>query len=184
MPEPLLHFIIPFVALIICGLGTKKSILLASFAILPDLDILFHIHRSFTHSIPILLLFCFPIVIVIRLKYFEWFHDSLIATLVLMSHPFLDAFHTYTPVLYPIYNKSIYIVVMLTTNLYHFTQIDFLFEIRRTSVLFPVLTENCIDGTIISSLGFAITLIFLLGIVYISRYKNDNKNCSDQSRKR
>jgi len=172
MPEVLLHFIIPFIVLSICGLSIKRSFLLASFAVLPDLDVLFHVHRSFTHSIPIILLICSPVIIITFLKNSKWFYDSLIATLVIVSHPFLDVFHMFTPILYPIYNNPIHIIVKLTTDLYYLSQIHFTFEIQRSSILFPRISESA-DGVIFSSLGFAMTIVFLLGITYINRQRNN-----------
>ena len=40
MPEPLIHFIVPFSVLIMCGMGVRKAAFFASLAILPDFDIL------------------------------------------------------------------------------------------------------------------------------------------------
>lgn len=52
MSEPLIHFIVPFSVLVMCGIWVKKSALLASFAILPDFDLLLE-PVMFYHTISI-----------------------------------------------------------------------------------------------------------------------------------
>ena len=97
MPEPLIHFIVPFSVLIMCGIGMKKAAFIASLAILPDLDVLFHIHRSFSHSIFFILLFCAPAITIVAAKHSKRTYDAIIATLVILSHPFMDSFTYFTP---------------------------------------------------------------------------------------
>lgn len=165
MPEPLIHFIIPFVVLTFCGLTLKKSVLLSSIAILPDFDVLFHVHRSITHSVVFLILICIPIIAFVKLKYPNYFHDSIIGSLVLLSHPILDVFHTYTPILYPLYKKSIYIFCELVTDMNNISDLRFLFEIRVNSESCFDVISSSIDGIMFSSLGIGISLIILIGIV-------------------
>ena len=174
MPEPLLHFAIPFVVLTFCGLTLKKSVLLSLIAILPDFDVLFHVHRSITHSAVFLILICIPIIAFVKLKYPNYFHDSIIGSLVLLSHPILDVFHTYTPILYPLYNKSIHIVCELITDMNNISDLKFLFDIRIGSEGFGVITSS-VDGVVFSSLGVGISLIILIGIIAKWRVENGKK---------
>ena len=67
MPEPLIHFIIPLFLLMMLGLNLKKSIIISSLAIVPDLDVIFHVHRSASHSIIFIL--TLSIVIILILNY-------------------------------------------------------------------------------------------------------------------
>ncbi|MEM2319734.1 MAG: hypothetical protein QXQ63_03185, partial [Candidatus Bathyarchaeia archaeon] len=62
--EPLIHFTIPFVVLIVLGLSPKKALPLALLALIPDLDALFLIHRSLSHSIVVLAAVFIPLTIV------------------------------------------------------------------------------------------------------------------------
>ena len=171
MPEPLLHFIIPFVVLTAFGFTLKKSVLLSSIAILPDFDVLFHIHRSITHSIVFLILICIPIVVFVKLKYPNYFHDSIVGSLVLLSHPILDVFHTYTPILYPLYNKSIHIVCELVTDMNNISDLRFFFDIKIGQEGFGVISSS-VDGIVFSSLGIGISLVILVGIV--AKWRNEN----------
>lgn len=163
MPEPLIHFIIPFFLLATSGFGAKKAALISSLAILPDFDVLFHIHRSFSHSIVFILLFAVPAVIVTKKFYKEQYSLSIIAVLVILSHPFMDAFTFYTPVFWPLFNKSIYIVAELTTNMNNIMDLNFNFNVYFKPVVFYQTTN--LDAPIFSSMGFAVSLVLLTGMV-------------------
>ena len=163
MPEPLIHFIVPFSVLIMCGIGVKKSALFASLAILPDLDVLFHIHRSFSHSIFFILLFCAPVIIVAAAKHSKWTTDAIVATLVLLSHPFMDLFTYYTPIFWPLYNNSIYILAEMITNMDNVSQLHLLFKIKLKPVVFYHTVS--MYAPIFTSQGVAATLVIVIGLV-------------------
>lgn len=162
MPEPLMHFIVPFSILIMCGIGIKKSALFASFAILPDLDVLFHVHRSFSHSIFFILLLCAPAIIITAARHSKRTRDAIIATLVILSHPFMDLFTYFTPIFWPLYNKSIYIITEMTTNMDNVSQLHLLFDIKLEPVVFYHTVS--MDAPIFTSQGVAITLVILAGL--------------------
>ena len=162
MPEPLIHFIIPFSVLIMCGIGVKKSAFIASLAILPDLDVLFHIHRSFSHSMLLILLFCAPVIIIAAAKHSNRIYDALIATLVILSHPFMDLFTYFTPIFWPLFDKSIYVVTEMTTNMNNVSDIHLLFNVYLEPVVFyPTIS---MDAPIFSSGGVAVSLVLLIGL--------------------
>ncbi|MDF2955088.1 MAG: hypothetical protein OD815_000704 [Candidatus Alkanophagales archaeon MCA70_species_2] len=60
MPEPLVHFIIPFFVLLSVGVKPKRA---AALAILPDFDVFIHTHRTFSHSCVVLLSFCIQLLL-------------------------------------------------------------------------------------------------------------------------
>lgn len=78
---------------------------------LPDLDVLVHVHRSATHSIILLLAFALPLAILLSYKAPGLKAECSAAVLSLVSHPILDTFQTYTPVLYPLVKNSILVNV-------------------------------------------------------------------------
>lgn len=174
MPEPLIHFLIPFVVLGFCGVGVKKSLVLSPLAILPDLDVLLHVHRSVTHSAVVLLLILIPICLFIRVKHPHYFHDSLVGGLVVLSHPILDVFDTYTPLLYPLYKKSVFVFCRLTTDMSELSDLDFLFEIRTVSTSFSLIAPNT-EGVVFSGLGIAIGLVVLVGVVAKWRWEKGKR---------
>ena len=163
MPEPLIHFIVPFSVLIMCGIGVKKATLFASLAILPDLDVLFHIHRSFSHSIFFILLFCAPVITIAAAKHSKWTTDAIVATLVLLSHPFMDLFTYYTPIFWPLYNNAIYIIAEMMMNMDNVSQVHLLFEIKLEPVMFYHTIS--MDAPIFTSQGVAITSVILIGLI-------------------
>ena len=163
MPEPLIHFIIPMFLLIMLGLNLKKSVLISSLAIIPDLDVLFGIHRSISHSVIFILVLSIIIILVLNYLKIGKNSEKLLAILVLLSHPFLDMFGGFTPILWPIFDKSIYIFTELTTNMNNVLDLNLIFKINFEKTVFYKITGG--DGPIFTSQGFGITLVLLTGLV-------------------
>ncbi|MEM0314375.1 MAG: hypothetical protein QXQ41_07505, partial [Candidatus Bathyarchaeia archaeon] len=61
--EPIIHFVAPFVALVAAGVKPKKSFLLALLGLIPDIDAILLVHRSFTHSIIVIFLVMAPLIV-------------------------------------------------------------------------------------------------------------------------
>ncbi len=110
MAEVLLHFALPF-AFTAPLLGFKRGLLIGLIALLPDLDVLFQIHRSITHSMIFLLALVLPIVILVAYKSPKLKVTAIAAILSLLSHPVLDMLQTYTPIFYPVLKDSLFIEV-------------------------------------------------------------------------
>ena len=110
MPDLLTHFAVPF-ALSAPLLGMRRGLLVATIALLPDLDALFYIHRSLTHSLIILAAVSIPPTLLLSLRKTElrWLMAALV--LGLFSHVALDALQTYTPLLYPLMRESVLIQI-------------------------------------------------------------------------
>jgi len=165
MPEPLIHFAIPLFLLTVYGFSLRKAVIISSFAILPDLDVLFHIHRSFSHSIFFILLFFIPAIIISK-KYRQYCIESITALLVTLSHPFMDVFTYYTPIFWPVYSKSLYIIAELTTNMNDVLDLKLTLKLLQKPVVFYH-TMN-MDAPIFSSSGVALTLVLLTGMALIT----------------
>jgi hypothetical protein len=163
MPEPLIHFIVPFSVLVMCGIGIKKSALFASLALLPDLDVLFHVHRSFSHSVVFILILGAAAIAISTAKHSKWVSDTLIATLVILSHLFMDLFTYFTPLFWPLYSKSIFIVIELMTNMDNVSKLHLVFDLKLEPVVFYH-TIN-MDSPIFTSTGVAATLVIVAGLV-------------------
>jgi len=145
------------------GLAIKKATMLSLLAILPDLDVLFHVHRSMSHSIFFILIICIPVIIIINKFHKERFNDSIIATLSILSHPFMDLFTYYTPIFWPLFNKSIYIITELTTNMNDVLDMHLNLNIYFEPIVFYQ-TMN-IDAPIFTSQGVAVSSVLLMGLV-------------------
>jgi len=165
MPEPLLHFLAPFVACIIYGLSIKKSLFISSFAILPDLDVLFHVHRSISHSAVFIIAVSIPIILSIKYKYPQYFNTSIITSLVTISHPIMDTFCGHTPVLYPLYKGVIRIQCDLLTNINNIWDLKYIFNIDMVPISSVFVRSVDYDAAIFSSLGVIISIIVFCGII-------------------
>jgi hypothetical protein len=161
MPEPLIHFIIPLFILIMLGFSLKKSILISSLAIIPDLDVIFHVHRSMSHSLLFILVLTIPIILILNFLKIGTKNEKILAMLVIFSHPFMDMFTGYTPILWPILDKSVYIFIELTTNINNILDLNLIFKINLEKVIFLHTTDR--EGPIFTSQGVGITLVLLIG---------------------
>lgn len=157
MPEPLVHFIIPFFVLVSVGVKPKRAAALAALAILPDFDVLIHTHRTFSHSFIVLLALCVPVLLSLRKLRPEWLEDAELATLCLLSHPFLDMFCYYTAVLWPLFDKSIWIYAEAFVNLSSL-HVSFQFDVKLLST---GLEPPNIDVPMITSTGVGVALLLL-----------------------
>jgi membrane-bound metal-dependent hydrolase YbcI (DUF457 family) len=108
MPDLLTHFAIAF-ALIAPFLGIKKALIAGIIALIPDIDVLLHLHRYISHSIIVLLISTLPIAYLISKIGIKW-KTSILMIIALITHPILDMFQSYTPILYPLFS-SIFIDV-------------------------------------------------------------------------
>jgi len=102
--EPLLHFAIAFALTLLLGLRLRWALALGLVGILPDIDVLFFMHRSVSHSI-------LPPLSLLLLSLIAWRSSRLKVPLTAISlgwasHSFLDLIDDYTPVLFPLSSKS------------------------------------------------------------------------------
>jgi membrane-bound metal-dependent hydrolase YbcI (DUF457 family) len=110
MVEPLLHFAVAFASLRAFGLDLRKVLFASLVALAPDVDVLFQVHRSESHSFVLLALVTLPLLVL------TWNRKGL-RSLVLLgafgvsTHIVLDLFQSSTPVLWPLLNQSIWIPV-------------------------------------------------------------------------
>ncbi|MCS7114989.1 MAG: glycosyltransferase [Candidatus Bathyarchaeota archaeon] len=113
--EPLVHFMVPFVVLIVLGLSPKRALPLALLALIPDFDALFLVHRSLSHSIFVLAAVFIPLSITAyALK--RGMRTCASAFFTLASHVVLDAFSGATPVFWPLYGNAIWVKANLTVH--------------------------------------------------------------------
>jgi len=88
--DPIVHLLLPVLFLLAIKIDTRKVLMFAPFAIIPDFDALFGMHREVLHSfIPILVL---PIGLMIysKLKRPEWMLSAMLVQFYLASHIVLD----------------------------------------------------------------------------------------------
>lgn len=112
MVEPLLHFAVPFASLRALGVDLRKVLFASLVALTPDIDVLFQVHRSQSHSFVLVALVTLPLLVL------TWNRKSF-RSLVLLgcfgvsAHLVLDLFQSPTAVLWPLLSESIWIQVTL-----------------------------------------------------------------------
>jgi len=107
--EPLVHFVVPFAALMLAGVELRRALPISLFALLPDLDVLVFVHRSPTHSIIVMSMVAVPFLLLtyrFKLKVFSY---ALLAFAAGTSHLALDVFAGYTPLLWPLSGYSVWV---------------------------------------------------------------------------
>ena len=169
MVEPLLHFAVPFVSLRAFGLDLRKVLFASLVALTPDLDVLFQVHRSQSHSLIVLALVVLPLLVL------TWNRKGLRSLVLLgafglFAHLILDLFQTSTPLLWPILNQSIWISVMLN---FHMGSAP-LITGGATVKVEPTVIEHftSFDEPILTAEGIGLSLVLLaptLGQILLSR---------------
>ncbi|MEM0079622.1 MAG: glycosyltransferase [Candidatus Nezhaarchaeales archaeon] len=162
MPELLLHFSIIF-AVSAPLIGIKRGLLVSFIALLPDIDALFQIHRSMSHSVVILSIVAL-IIILTSYKIRKGLRFAIASGLALLSHPLLDVFQDQAPLFYPIssysYHISLELFVIISKDVSLKPSISVINE------PFEFTSFQVLDAPIFTSQGFIISLI-LIGVPLI-----------------
>lgn len=174
MPDVLAHYVVSY--LISRRIAkTKYALAISIFGVLPDVDVLFGVHRWITHSITVAAIV--TSLILITLKFMDKHKSILIHVLLAFTlyslHIFLDLFTASTPILWPITSQAYMLQVELTGTIIQGQEITLTpnIEVYVGPVDFTVHHE--IEGPLISPIGviLAITLITLLVIEHLYNYK-------------
>jgi len=162
--EVLLHFTIPFIMLTQLGLKPKKALALGVLAILPDLDVLFLVHRSLSHSLFVLGLAALPFFI------YSWkFKPRLLRTvwlgfITVLSHIILDLFNGYTPILWPLYLHSLSVNAGLNGNIGSGVALHPTLQVYQTPTVFH--RQAVFDAPLFKSSGLVVSLILIAPVLY------------------
>lgn len=106
MVELLLHFAVPFAMFSQFRRG-REALVLGAVALLPDLDVLLHVHRFVMHSLVVVGLVGLGVFVVVRGVRPTYSRLVVLGTLSLVSHVVLDVFSGATPVLWPLLGGSV-----------------------------------------------------------------------------
>jgi membrane-bound metal-dependent hydrolase YbcI (DUF457 family) len=162
MPELSLHFAVTF-ALVAPVLGLRKAAIVSFISLLPDLDFLFYLHRSLSHSITILLVVSLVAVSFVRRLKPSLFSLTSIGCLSLLAHPIMDIFSGPTPLLWPLVKESVSMsvnVALVAGGSLRFSW-TFLVEWFPASVSPIPVTQGAMVGPIFTSEGFVVSLLLV-----------------------
>jgi len=160
--EPLIHFIIPFTAFFLSGVKLRKALLFSLLSLLPDLDAFFLIHRSFSHSIIVLLIVTI-ILLWITHKKQKFQSYVLLGFIAIALHLILDLFSGYTPILWPLYNYSLWIKVDFVAHFGSSLIFTYDMKIIKNPIDFSPLTS--LDAPLFTSEGLIISIILFIAIL-------------------
>ncbi|MCX8162286.1 MAG: glycosyltransferase [Candidatus Bathyarchaeota archaeon] len=159
MPEPAIHFSVVF-AVSAPRLGVKRALLLSAIALLPDLDLLLRIHRSMSHSIIVSGLAWLPILLSLYIFKRRYFALGFLCFLAFLSHHIVDCFQTYTPILYPIVDRSVWVEVDGALHIsYDNLNPKISLDIASKPTIFKEFVE--MDAPIFTSEGLPVSIILL-----------------------
>lgn len=88
--DPLMHILLPVLFLLAIRMNPKMVLLYAPFAILPDFDALFGLHRAAFHGFIVAVLIPLALVAYSKYKRPEWLAGSTLILFYLASHVVLD----------------------------------------------------------------------------------------------
>jgi len=161
--EPLLHYVLPLVALILLGEKPRTAAILATLGVLSDIDALLLIHRSLSHSIIIIGLIYSPLFVYARLRRPELLRTFILAFLVSISHPIMDL-ASMTPILWPIYQNSVSLKLSLNGVIQDGLTFKPRLNINQSPTDFTLLSG--VDYPLFTQDGLLIAFILLLPIFY------------------
>jgi membrane-bound metal-dependent hydrolase YbcI (DUF457 family) len=115
--EPLIHFVVPFAVLMLAGVEAGKALPISFLAVLPDLDALFLVHRSPSHSLVVVLTVMVPLMLLTYRFKPRFYGYAFLGLLAVVSHLALDVFCGYTPLLWPLYGRSVWIDMEFMVNI-------------------------------------------------------------------
>jgi membrane-bound metal-dependent hydrolase YbcI (DUF457 family) len=88
--DPFQHLLLPLLFLLALRIDTRKAIVFAPLAVLPDFDALFGLHRALGHSFIPILVVPMAMLAYSRFRRPEWLLSALIVLFYLASHVVLD----------------------------------------------------------------------------------------------
>ena len=161
--EPLLHFTLPFVAMALLGLKFKKALVASAAALVLDMDFLLHIHRSLSHSFVVVMI---AMAVLLALTFRSGLKSYvLLSMLAISSHLVFDLFTYYTPVLWPLYGDSVWIVADLKVHYGSALTLLPNFSILTQPVSFQPFQSA--EGTLLSSEGLIISVMLLVAALFV-----------------
>jgi membrane-bound metal-dependent hydrolase YbcI (DUF457 family) len=98
------------------GVDLRKAVLVSLVAVAPDLDVLFNVHRSQTHSVIVLAVVALPLFVLTRNRK-EARTFVLLGAFGVLTYLVLDLFQAPTPFLWPLLSQSLLVSVGLDLHI-------------------------------------------------------------------
>ena len=164
MVEALLHFAVPFASLRAMGLDWRRAILVSVIALTPDLDVLFLVHRSPSHSAVVLIL------VIVGLLFLSFLVPTgkrsavrsviMLGAVGLVTHLVLDIFGTYTPILWPLLNDSYWLSTDFQLHIGSLPSITGSLKLLSEPTVFP--SFDSFEAPVLTNEGLSVSLVLLV----------------------
>lgn len=162
--EPIIHFVVPFTALTLMDVEPREALLISLLAVSPDLDALFLVHRSLTHSLIVVLGVAAPLLL--------WTHKfkpklqsyAFLAILAVASQLVLDLFAGYTPLLWPLYGYSVWIQVGLFAHVGGSSSLDLSAQLLTEPITFQ--RSQSLDAPLFTGQGLILSAVLLTPVLF------------------
>jgi len=156
--EPALHFSIPFSVLSYLRLDPAMCLIVSVAALVPDLDILFRVHRSVSHSAVLYL----PVAVlgIVASVYSSCWSVLLFATwFSLTSHVLLDTVSGFSPIFWPLSKEEVCVSVALGVRVGNSVQLRPEVSIRRKPL--DVRQRDSLDAVALTLEGALVSVLLL-----------------------
>jgi len=162
MPELALHFAVPF-ALSAPIIGVRKAVIVSFVSLLPDLDFLFNVHRSISHSFVLLLSGILVVILLVKEFKPRILRSVFVGGLGLLSHPIMDLFSGAIPFFWPIVKESVSLdleTAFVAGKSMRFEWTAFVKWSQTPASPAPVVDEALV-GPVFTSEGFVVSLLLV-----------------------
>ncbi|MEM4909847.1 MAG: metal-dependent hydrolase [Ignisphaera sp.] len=162
MADVLTHYVVSFL-LLRRIFNLKTSLLIALVALLPDIDVVFRVHRWFTHSIVVLgiAVSCLTLLLVLSKRYRKYILHLGVATLVYLLHIAIDLFTAPTPVLWPLVSESYHLKMLIQGSIARDEAIT-IYTITKISISSSdFMPREKVEGPLATDLGIILALATL-----------------------
>lgn len=162
--EPIVHFIVPFIALTLVDVEFGKALPISFLAVLPDLDALFLVHRSLSHSIVVMSIVIAPFILLTyrfkpRLHGYVW-----LALFAVASHLVLDVFTGYTPILWPLYGYSLWVQAELMVHIDGSASLSSSVKLLTKPITFQPFQS--LDASLLTGGGLILSAVLLMPVFF------------------
>ncbi|MGQ9552157.1 MAG: metal-dependent hydrolase [Candidatus Bathycorpusculaceae bacterium] len=162
--EPLIHFVVPFTALTLVGVKPGKALPVSLLAVLPDLDALFLVHRSLSHSLIVVLGVMVPLLLLTYKFKPRFYSYGFLALTSIASHLALDLFAGYTPILWPLYGYSVWIQAGLVAHVGSPPSLALSAQLLMEPITFQQFQS--LDAPLFTGEGLVLTAVLLMPVFF------------------
>lgn len=155
--EPLLHVWIPFAVALIVGIRWKKALLLSLIALIPDFDMIFHMHRILFHSVFVLGLIMVIVSVLLWKTILVRVGDIYLTVIFLASHLALDLFSGYSALFWPFSEFAYGFTARVTMSFSSPFNLSQYIQFRVIPIAQLVKTQ---EGFLLTDVGAAISVLF------------------------